>query len=194
MEVVTEYINSVEIVANDFFELNFNNFRKDTLDRRHRALEAYRQAGLEELDNFPSDRQEDVKEKFEKDYKQKEEMIIKEKSTYVDHNEIEEIKKKHQLHCKFILEDLNKRYTRLTIILNSVGTSEDVCSDCENLNGLLNKIRKDYDGKLRDSLVGGEVTDEFARFISKMEFDIKIQKMNVEKKLKDLIKETRDGL
>ena len=194
VEVVTEYINAVEIVANDFFELNFNINRKDTLDRRHRVLEADWQAVLEELDNLPSDQQEVVKEALEKVHKQKVEMSLKSKKSYVDFNEIEEIKKKHQLQCKFILEDLNKIYTRLTIILNSEGISEDVCTDCGNLNGLLNKIRKDYDGKLRDFLVGGEVTREFVTLISMMQGDIERQKMIVEDKLKKLIKKTRDRL
>ena len=194
VEVVTEYIYAVEIVENDFLELKFNIIRKDTLDIVHRALEANRQAKLEELDNFPSDQQECVKEELEKEHQQNLEMILKEKGIYVDLNGIDEIKKKHLLQCKFILEDLNKRYTRLTIILNSGGISEDVCTDCENLNDLLNRIRKDYDRELRGCLVREELTTEFLALITVMETDIKIRKMNVEKKLKKLIKETRDIL
>lgn len=194
VEVVTEYIYAVEIVANDFFELNRNIILKETLDKGHRELKAYWQSESEAVQNFAYNRQEEMREILEKGYKQKVAMDLRRKSILVDLNGTTEIKKKHQFQCKFILSDLNKRYTRLKIILNSEGISEDVCTDCENMNDLLNKIRKDYDRKLRDSLVGGEVTDEFARFISKMEFDIKRQKMNVEDKLKKLIKKTRDGL
>lgn len=191
VEVVTEYIYAVEIVANDFFELNLNIFRKEILDKSHQKLKADWQEELKVIDNYPSDQQEYVMEALEKEYKQKAEMSLKRKRILVDLKGIKEIIEKHQVQCKFILEDLNKRYTRLTIILNSEGISEDVCTDCENLNDLLNKIRKDYDVKLRDCLVREEVTTEFVKLTSMMEVDIKYQKMIVENKLKNLIKETR---
>ena len=191
VEVVTEYIYAVEIVANDFSELNLNLLLKETLDIVHRELEADRQAELEEMDNSPSNQQEYLMEALEKEYQQEVEMILKRKKILVDLNGIEKIKEKHQLQCKFILEDLNKRYTRLKIILNSEGISEDVCTDCENLNDLLNRIRKDYDRELRDCLVSEELTTKFVELIGTMGKEIKRQKENVEKKLKNLIKETR---
>lgn len=191
VEVVTEYIYAVDIVANDFFELNLNIILKETLDIGHRELEADWQAELEGMDNFPSNQQEYLMEALEKEHKQKVAMSLKRKRILVDLNGIEEIKEKHQLQCKFILGDLNKRYTRLKIILNSEGISEDVCTDCENLNDLLNRIRKDYDRKLRDCLVRGEVTTKFVELIEIMGKDIERQKENLEKKLKKLIKEIR---
>lgn len=191
VEVVTEYIYAVEIVANDFSELNLNIFRNEISDKSHQKLEADWQEVLKVMDNYPSDQQEYLKEALEKEYNQKVEMSLKRKTFFVDLNGIEEIKKKHQLQCKFILGDLNKRYTRLTIILNSEGISEDVCTDCENLNELLNRIRKDYDGKLRHCLVGGELTAEFVDLKNIMETDIEFQKNKVVNKLKNLIKETR---
>ena len=191
VEVVTEYIYAVEIVANDFFELNRNIILKETLDKGHRELKAYWQAESEAVQNFAYNRQEEMREILEKGYKQKVAMDLRRKSILVDLNGTTEIKKKHQFQCKFILSDLNKRYTRLKIILNSEGISEDVCTDCENLNDLLNKIRKDYDRKLRDCLVRGELTTEFVELIKMMETDIEFQKDNVVNKLKNLIKETR---
>lgn len=191
MEVVTEYIYAVEIVANDFFELNLNIFRKEILDKSHQKLKADWQEELKVIDNYSSDLQEYVMEALEKEYKQKAEMSLKRKRILVDLKGIKEVIEKHQVQCKFILGDLNKRYTRLTIILNSEGISEDVCTDCEKLNDLLNKIRKDYDVKLRDCLVRGELTAEFVELKNMMETDIEFQKDNVVNKLKNLIKETR---
>lgn len=191
VEVVTEYIYAVEIVANDFFELNLNIFRNEILDKSLRELEAEWQAVLEKLDNIASDQQEYEIEALEIENKQKVEMILKRKRIDVDLNGIEDIKKKHQLQCKFILEDLNKRYTRLTIILNSEGISEDVCTDCEKLNDLLNEIRKDYDEELRDCLVREELTTEFVKLMKMMELGINLKKMIVKNKLKNLIKEIR---
>ena len=191
VEVVTEYIYAVEIVANNFFELNLNIFRKEILDKSHQKLKADWQEELKVIDNYPIDQQEYVMEALEKEYKQKAEMSLKRKRILVDLKGIKEIIEKHQVQCKFILGDLNKRYTRLTIILNSEGISEDVCTDCENLNDLLNKIRKDYDVKLRDCLVRGELTAEFVELKNMMETDIEFQKDNVVHKLKNLIKETR---
>lgn len=191
VEVVTEYIYAVEIVANDFFELNLNIFRKEILDKSHQKLKADWQEELKVIDNYSSDLQEYVMEALEKEYKQKAEMSLKRKRILVDLKGIKEVIEKHQVQCKFILGDLNKRYTRLTIILNSEGISEDVCTDCEKLNDLLNKIRKDYDVKLRDCLVRGELTAEFVELKNMMETDIEFQKDNVVNKLKNLIKETR---